>query len=273
MGYGMASHLLNSGFDVVGYDVYQPAMERLVAEGGKSAHTPRDAARGVEFFICMVANSLQAKPLLFKPFTGAARALPQRATILMCSTVAPVFVNEIRKDLLSIGRPDIRLIDSPVSGGTARAANGTLSIFSSGEDYDLANARSILECLSGKLYQIPGGLGGGSKAKMIHQVFAGINIAMASEAMGLVAAAGLNTGEACDKLKRDEGWSWMFEYRVPHMLDPSLPPYSAVTIIAKDVVSFPPLTPMMSSSTHIPPGGHLCSGLIPGMIHSPNARL
>lgn len=35
---------------------------------------------------------------------------------------------------------------------------------------------------------------------------------MASEAMGLVAAAGLNTREACDKLKRGEGGSWMFEY-------------------------------------------------------------
>lgn len=97
MGFGMASHLLKSGFDVIGYDVYQPAMERLVAEGGKSAPNPRDAARGVEFFICMVANSLQAEPLLFHPNTGAARALPQSATILMCSTVAPAHIDEVRR--------------------------------------------------------------------------------------------------------------------------------------------------------------------------------
>ena len=49
MGYGMASHLLKSGFSVIGYNVYQPAMERLVAEGGQSAFTPREAAMGVEF--------------------------------------------------------------------------------------------------------------------------------------------------------------------------------------------------------------------------------
>lgn len=41
-----------------------------------------------------------------------------------------------------------------------RAANGTLSIFSSDEDSDLANVDSVLECMSGKLYKIPGGLGG-----------------------------------------------------------------------------------------------------------------
>lgn len=110
-------------------------------------------------------------------------------------------------------------------------------MFSSGEEAHLEHARSILECLSAKLYTVSGGLGGGSKTKLIHQIFAGVNIAMASEAMGLVAAAGLNTTEAFQQLKGSDGCSWMFENRVPHMLDPNLPPYSAITIIAKDVVS------------------------------------
>ena len=90
--------------------------------------------------------------------------------------------------------------------------------------------------MSSKLYTVPGGLGGGSKTKLIHQIFAGVNIAMASEAMGLAAAAGLNTHQAFEELKNSEGDSWMFRNRVPHMLDPNLPPYSAINIIAKDVV-------------------------------------
>ena len=251
MGYGMASHLLKSGFSVIGYDVYQPAMERLVAEGGQSASTPREAAMGVEFFVCMVANSLQATPLLFHPDTGAVEALPKNASILMCSTVAPAYIDEVKICLHEIGRSDVRLIDSPVSGGAARAANGTLSIFSSGEEDYLSNAHTILQYLSGKLYKVPGGLGSGSKAKLIHQIFAGVNIAMASEAMGLTAAAGLNTQEAFDELKYGEGESWIFNNRVPHMFDPTLPPYSAITIIAKDVVSLLNLASMTSSSTYV----------------------
>jgi len=90
--------------------------------------------------------------------------------------------------------------------------------------------------MSGKLYTVPGGLGSGSKTKLIHQIFAGVNIAMASETMGLVAAMGLNTRKAFGELRGSEGDSWMFGNRVPHMLDPGLPPYSAITIIAKDVV-------------------------------------
>jgi len=235
MGFCMASHLLDSGFQVIGYDVYPPSIEKLVAKGGLSAGSPQEAAEGVDFLICMVATIGQAMPLLFNPDTGAVKALPKNAIIIMCSTVAPADIDEIVRTLSASGRPDIRLIDSPVSGGPGRAADGTLSIFSSGKDSDLAHAQSILECMSAKLYHIPGGLGGGSKAKLVHQIFAAVNIAMTSEAMGVVAAAGLNTQLAFDELKESEGGSWMFSHRVPHMLDPTLPPYSAIAIIKKDV--------------------------------------
>ena len=235
MGYGMAAHLIKSGFPVTGYDPYQPSLDRFAAAGGQTAKTAQEAAKDTEFFICMVANSLQATPLLLDIDNGAVAAMPKNSIILMCSTVAPAYVDEIRRGLDEVGRPDIGLIDSPVSGGAVRAADGTLSIFSSGKDAHLTAAQTILSCMSGKLYKIPGGLGGGSKAKLVHQIFAGINIAMASEAMGLAAKAGLDTQKAFEELNEGVGRSWMFGNRVPHMLDPTLPPYSAMTIIAKDV--------------------------------------
>ncbi|KAK0510788.1 hypothetical protein JMJ35_007220 [Cladonia borealis] len=235
MGFGMATNLLKCGYQVTGYDVYQPTLDRFIAEGGKSASTPSKAAEDAEFFICMVVNAEQAGNVLFEKYTGACLTLPKEATILICSTVAPADIDVFHKKLERTGRTYLRLIDCPVSGGAARAADGLLSIFAAGKEADLVHANQILECMSSKLYKIPGGLGGGSKAKLIHQIFAGVNIAMASEAMGLAAAAGLNTQEAFDYLKYSDGNSWMFSNRVPHMLDPSLPPYSAINIIAKDV--------------------------------------
>lgn len=238
MGYGMASHLLRAGFPIIGYDIYQPSMLKLVSEGGGSANTPREAAKDVDMMIVMVANHLQATPLLFDPITGAVDGLKNSATIIICSTVAPAYIKHLEKQLHELGRSDIRLIDAPVSGGAARAANGSLSIFSSGDDKALfaPHVQSILAGLSDgrKLYHVPGGLGGGSKAKLIHQIFAGVNIGMASEAMGLAAAAGLDTERVFGELCRGEGASWMFGNRVPFMLDPGRGRYSAVTIIAKD---------------------------------------
>ena len=117
MGYGMASHLLQSGFPLVAFDVYLPAIRRLEAEGATSAQSPREAVRHAEFLVCMVANSAQATSLLLDPEAGAVEALPRDATILMCSTVAPAYIDEVRRKLNGLGRPDVRLIDCPVSGG------------------------------------------------------------------------------------------------------------------------------------------------------------
>ena len=236
MGYGMCSCLLENGYPINAYDPYPPSLGRIVAKGARKTNSPKEAATDIRLFICMVANHHQANTLLFDPATGALVNMPNDATIMMCSTVAPAYITEVRKRLDESGRRNIKLIDCPVSGGAVRAANGTLSIFASGEADDVEAVTSILSCMSDerKLYNI-GSLGAGSKAKLVHQIFAGIHIAMASEAMGLAAKAGLNTRKAFEELNQGQGASWMFGNRVPHMLDPSLPPYSAMTIIAKDV--------------------------------------
>ncbi|KAI4163269.1 MAG: hypothetical protein LQ342_003004 [Letrouitia transgressa] len=241
MGFGMASHLVRSGFQVTGFDLYEPLMSKFLTlgTGAKSAKTPREAVQGALFLICMVATSVQATPLLFDFETGAVQGLVQNATIIICSTVAPAYISEVRNRLDQLGRADVCLLDCPVSGGPVRAAEGKLSIFSSGETPHLSNANEILSCMSGHLYPIPGDLGGGSKAKLIHQIFAAINIAMASEAMGLAAVAGMNTRTAFEQLKVGAGWSWMLENRVSYMLEPGRGPYSSMTIITKDAVGLP----------------------------------
>ncbi|KAL8719813.1 MAG: hypothetical protein Q9225_003216 [Loekoesia sp. 1 TL-2023] len=254
MGYGMASRLVKSGYPVTGFDVYQPSLDRFTKEnkGASAAKTPREAAQGALFLIVMVATSTQATPLLFEPHTGAVAGLRENATIIICSTVAPAYItNEIQNLLKEKSRSDIRLIDAPVSGGSSRAAEGSLSVFASGEKPHLEHARKILETLSapGKLYEL-GELGNGSKAKLIHQVFAGVNIAMTSEAMGLAALTGWDTREAYGYLKDGRGGSWMFGHRGGYMLqkESERGSYSAVTIIAKDVVSsfYPPLPSTIS---------------------------
>ncbi|KAI4204769.1 MAG: hypothetical protein LQ350_000835, partial [Teloschistes chrysophthalmus] len=246
MGFGMASHLLTSSFPVTGYDIFPPALDRFLKESSNSAastaaKTPLEAAQDADFLICMVATSAQADPLLFDPTTGAVQGLKLNATIIICSTVSPAYITSIQTRLTSLNRSDIRLLDCPVSGGAARAAAGTLSIFSSGHPQHLQHARPVLECLSarGKLYEVRGGLGMGSKAKLIHQVFAGVHIAMASEAMGLAAVAGMETRGVYEVVVGGGGGggggSWMFENRVVPMLERGHKPYSAVEIIAKDV--------------------------------------
>jgi 3-hydroxyisobutyrate dehydrogenase-like beta-hydroxyacid dehydrogenase len=71
MGFGMASHLLKVGHQVVGFDVYEPALARFRQIGGKTSNSPREAAKEANFFVCMVANSQQADAVLFDYEIGA----------------------------------------------------------------------------------------------------------------------------------------------------------------------------------------------------------
>jgi 3-hydroxyisobutyrate dehydrogenase-like beta-hydroxyacid dehydrogenase len=167
-------------------------------------------------------------------------ALPVNATIILCSTVPAAYLHEVQARLVELDRTDLFLIDSPVSGGTIRAAQGTLTILASGSSLALTRGSQILSDLSEKLYIIPGGIGAASNVKMINQLLAGVHIAAAAEAMGLAAKAGLNTREVYDIITHAAGSSWMFENRVPHMLDDDWRPHSAVDIFVKDMVSYDP---------------------------------
>ncbi|EON69865.1 hypothetical protein W97_09128 [Coniosporium apollinis CBS 100218] len=234
MGFGMASHLLREGYQVTGFDVYQPTLEKFQAIGGATSCSPKGAARGSNVFICMTANSDQAQSVLFGT-DGAVDALPTGAVVVLCSTVPPAAIQEIQEKLRQRGRTDISLLDCPVSGGTARAALGTLTIMVAGSPEALDKGNAILSDISEKLYVIPGGIGAASNVKMINQLLVGVHIAAAAEAMGLAAKAGLNTRQVYDIITNAAGNSWAFENRVPHMLDNDWNPLSALNIFVKDM--------------------------------------
>ncbi|KAJ6760034.1 KETOSE-BISPHOSPHATE ALDOLASE CLASS-II FAMILY PROTEIN [Salix purpurea] len=105
----------------------------------------------------------------------------------------------------------------------------------SGTDESLTCTGSVLSALSEKLYVIRGGCGAGSGVKMINQLLAGVHIASGAEAMALGDRLGLNTRMLFDFVKNRGGTSWMFENRVPHMLDNDYTPYSALDIFVKDL--------------------------------------
>ncbi|KAK6420700.1 hypothetical protein LTR95_016909 [Oleoguttula sp. CCFEE 5521] len=234
MGGGMAKNLVKNGFIVYGFDVYQPLVDSFVQAGGKAAKTPKEAASNADCFVSMVANAAQNAALLFDGDDAAIQGLKRDTTFILCSTCPPAFAIELRTRLdKDFSRSDVKLLDCPVSGGTIRAADGTLSIFSSGPDADLDNAAAVLETMSGNLYRM-GEISNGTKTKTIHQLLAATNIISASEAMGLAATVGLNTKAVMDHVNESDAASFMFENRAPHMLKNDWHPYSALAIILKD---------------------------------------
>ncbi|OAA65197.1 3-hydroxyacid dehydrogenase/reductase [Niveomyces insectorum RCEF 264] len=246
MGFGMATQLLKQGFDVTGFDVWAPTLERFVAAGGKSAATPAAAVAGRPVCVCMVATGAQAQAVLVDGPDAAAAAMPPNAALLLCSTVPCGYVQALARELAdpagAVRRPDILLVDCPVSGGTGRAADGTLSLMiGTGPDAaahpSSAVADVILAALADptRLYRLNGGIGAGSNAKMVHQVLAVAHIVGGPEAMGFAVRLGLPANEdTLNALLASPGGAWMLGQRGPRIITNFLPLSSAIAIATKD---------------------------------------
>lgn len=85
------------------------------------------------------------------------------------------------------------------------------------------------------LHHVQGGVGAASSVKLINQLLAGVHIAAAAEAMAFAACLGLDTRKTYEIINKAAGWSWMFENRVPQMLDADWTPYSSLAIFVKDM--------------------------------------
>lgn len=61
---------------------------------------------------------------------------------------------------------------------------------------------------------------------MINQLLAGVHIAAASEAIAFAAKQGLDIAKVYEVITASAGNSWMFENRMPHVLDGDYTPRS-----------------------------------------------
>ncbi|MBS1164523.1 MAG: putative oxidoreductase [Proteobacteria bacterium] len=231
MGLGMALSLLREGIAVTGCDVVAASVAKLVEAGGKAAANPAEAARGADVVISVVVNAAQTEGVLFGEH-GAAETMAPGAVFVSAATMDPEIARRLAARLEATGR---LYLDAPISGGAVKAAAGQLTILASGSAAAFAKARPALDAMAGKLYELGDSAGTGAAFKMINQLLAGVHIAAACEAITLAARQGLDLHKVYEVITASAGNSWMFENRVPHVLDGDYSPKSAVDIFVKDL--------------------------------------
>ncbi|GFZ51071.1 hypothetical protein JCM24511_08829 [Saitozyma sp. JCM 24511] len=239
MGSRMSKVLHRGGLSVAGFDVWRPALERFASEGGLAAANLLDCATESEVLLLMVINASQVEEILFD-----LGKLPRHSVVLIMSTISPSQAQTIGERAAKI-RPDVSLVDCPVSGGTPRAASGDLMILAGGLDQagpGSGKAYHVLKLLSGSagnnenLLIVPGGIGKGSAVKLVNQHLAGCHISSVMEALAFSSKLGLPGRKSHALLMRGPAWSWMLGHRGGNMLDGLIqPPTSTVNIFVKDM--------------------------------------
>ena len=231
MGMGIATSALQAGLDVTGCDVTETALNSFAAAGGKIAEKPAEAAAGADCLSVVVVNADQTEAVLFGD-NGAAAALPEGAVVLGCATVPPAFARDVAARLNGMG---LLYLDAPISGGAVKAAAGQITVMGSGTPEAFAKARPFLDAVAERVFELGDEAGPGSTMKMVNQLLAGVHIATAMEALALGIRSGLDAHTVYEVITASAGNSWMFENRVPHVLDNDYTPKSAVEIFVKDL--------------------------------------
>jgi 3-hydroxyisobutyrate dehydrogenase len=231
MGMGAALSALRNGVPTWGCDPRAEARTAFEQASGRAVANAAELAPHCDVVLVLVVNAAQTEDVLFGA-QGIAPLLKKGAVVVTSATVDPALPPQWEARLAEHG---VFLIDGPVSGGAKKAAAGQMTVMASGKPEAFAAAGDLLNAFAGKVYRLGDAAGVGSTVKMVNQHLAGVHIATACEAMALGIKAGADPRQLYEVICNSAGMSWMFENRVPHILDGDYTPLSAINIFVKDL--------------------------------------
>lgn len=232
MGMGAAKSCLRAGLNTWGVDLNPAALESLRQAGARDAQSSASAfADQLDAVLLLVVNAKQVNAILFGE-DGLAAKLRPGTVVMVSSTLSAQDAQQIEQRL---AEHQLLMLDAPVSGGAAKAASGEMTVMASGSDAVFAQLQTVLDAVAAKVYRVGNEIGLGSTVKIIHQLLAGVHIAVGAEAMALAARAGIPLETMYEVVTNAAGNSWMFENRMRHVVDGDYSPKSAVDIFVKDL--------------------------------------
>ncbi len=233
MGGAMAERLCVQGWSVVVCDMDPLRQQQALAAGAELAASPDTAARALTadgVLIVCVVDAAQSHAVLFGP-QGAAAALQPGQTVLLCSTIAPEDTVALAAGLAERG---IGCIDAPMSGGPARARDGSMSLMLAAPQALLARHADLLQALSSRRFVISERAGDGARTKLVNNLLAGINLVGAAEVMALAERLGLDLSTTLDVIEQSSGQSWIGSDRMRRAIAGDFEPRAHVTLLEKD---------------------------------------
>ena len=230
MGGAMAARLLAAGWPVQVCDIDLHRVRTLELQGAQVRHTPAQCATAVAALIVCVVDSPQVDTVLFGP-AGAAAVLRPGQDVLLCPTIAPQDTERFAARLLDQG---VCTIDAPMSGGPARARDGTMSLMLAGADEVIERQRALIAALSGKVFRISALPGDGARTKLVNNLLAGINLVGAAEAIALAERLGLDPGRTLALIEQSSGQSWIGSDRMQRAIGGDFEPRAHMTLLEKD---------------------------------------
>jgi len=210
MGTPMAEKIIAAGYKVVAFDSVPEALERARDFGAEIAASPCELAERCNPIITMLPNSNIVEKVVLGP-RGIIEGARAGTILIDMSTAYPMSTMKIAEELSSKG---MEMLDAPVSGGLAKARQGTLSIMVGGKAELVEQCRPLFQVMGKEVFHM-GSVGSGHIMKAVNNVLNACNVAATAEVMTLATKAGLNARTVVAVLQASTGKNWATECKFP----------------------------------------------------------
>jgi 3-hydroxyisobutyrate dehydrogenase len=189
MGHAMATSALRSGIPTIVWNRDPAATRDLADLGAEVAESPAGAARRAAIAVTMVTDADVV--LSIARDLGMLAALAPGAIWVQMSTIGVVGIERVEA-LADAERPDVTLIDAPVSGSKDPAERGQLTIFASGPDVARPRLEPLFDAL-GQRTVWAGPVGAGSRLKLVANAWLALAAEAVNTSVALARRLGLDT--------------------------------------------------------------------------------
>ncbi|WP_087545596.1 NAD(P)-dependent oxidoreductase [Acinetobacter sp. WCHA29] len=226
MGTRMASRLVQAGYTVAVWNRSQHACEALIQQGATQLELDKIAQYPI-ILICLADD--QAVQSVFdqiQPYLKAEQVIVDFSSLSVTAT---------KQLAQSAQQQQVTWIDSPVSGGTIGAEQGTLVIFAGGDEHTIQALEPIYTVLSQRVTRM-GETGTGQATKICNQLIVAANSTLIAEAVALASQAGVDTSLLAPALAGGFADSKPFQILAPRMATHTFEPVQwKVQTLSKDL--------------------------------------
>jgi 3-hydroxyisobutyrate dehydrogenase-like beta-hydroxyacid dehydrogenase len=187
MGSRMAKRLLEHGYQLVAYNRNREAAEALVKYGAKVADSIAELASKADVILSSLTNDDVVKSVYADP-QGVLAYVRRGSAIIEMSTVLPATSRELYDLSRQAG---VKFLDSPVSGSTPSAEEGTLTLFCGGDEELFQGAQPIFSSVASQYFYL-GGSGSGTAMKLVANTLLGVGMQAIAESVALGQKEGLD---------------------------------------------------------------------------------
>lgn len=195
----------------------QAPAEELQGMGADIRSRPADLLPECDIVITSVPDVPQVQQVLFGEeglIAGRQESRAHNLLFIDMSTINPTAAREHYDRLSEIG---IGVLDAPVSGGPARASDGTLTIMVGGDKDSFDQAQPVLGALGRHVVYV-GGPGAGQAVKLVNQLLISIIMVANAEALTLGVKAGVPLEVITEVIGTASGSNYLMQNWMPRTL-------------------------------------------------------